>query len=110
MQVTPERRLPRLLALLIAGSAAILGGVAVRGETASTGSQVVIPPSSVEHPGDIGSRAHTHLEILVPPAGSGPLHPPSPSGSAEPSGGAPSAPSSAGAPMGLPAPGNSTRP
>jgi kumamolisin len=32
-------------------------------------SQVVVPASSVEHPGDAGFRAHTHLRILVPREG-----------------------------------------
>ena len=31
--------------------------------------QVMVPASSLEHPGDAGFRAHTHLRILVPREG-----------------------------------------
>lgn len=31
--------------------------------------KVVVPESSVEHPGDVGVRAHTNYEILVPSGG-----------------------------------------
>jgi hypothetical protein len=43
----------------------------------ASGGQVVVPPSSVEQPGDAGKRAHTNVEIFVPYPGTAPT-PPSP--------------------------------
>src|SRR5438128_1755909 len=35
----------------------------------STGTTINIPESSVEHPGDLGVRGHTNIEIVVPRGG-----------------------------------------
>jgi hypothetical protein len=34
-----------------------------------SGGQIIIPGSSVEHPGDVGIRGHTNIEIFVPSGG-----------------------------------------
>jgi len=34
-----------------------------------SGGQIIIPGSSVEHPGEVGVRGHTNIEIFVPSGG-----------------------------------------
>jgi kumamolisin len=60
-----------LLAVLVVAVAALSPSASfaqeVRGRQFK--GQVMVPASSVEHPGDAGFRAHTHLRILVPREG-----------------------------------------
>ena len=81
--------LRRRLAMTIAlGCAGIVVGAAAQTVTSlpspaiaqrtSTRGRVVTPQSNLEHPGDLGVRAHTNVELLVP-AGSGPRTSPAPS-------------------------------
>ena len=53
-------------------------------QNAPSGGYIVIPESSIEKPGDAGVRAHTNVEIYIPPGDTGHLQPPSPLREAHP--------------------------
>ena len=61
----------RSLLRSVLAAAALLGAASSLGAHAQ-GYRIgnrIIPESSIEHPGDAGKRAHTHLQILAGPAG-----------------------------------------
>ena len=64
--------------VLISGLVLALGLTSVGfAQHASTRGKVISPQSNIERPGDLGIRAHTNVELLIP-AGSGPSTSPAP--------------------------------
>jgi hypothetical protein len=52
--------------LFLAVAVAMLSAGSGHAQSQPTGGQVVTPGSSIEKPGDMGVRAHTNFQILIP--------------------------------------------
>ena len=52
--------------LAIAAAILFLAATSLPVAIAQDGNQIVVPDSSIEHPGDIGVRAHTNISLVIP--------------------------------------------
>jgi len=70
-----HRLLRRVVELAAGGGLVMLAGLSGGAQTLSDGGQITRPSSDIEHPGDVGTRAHTNVEVLTPDGGAGPMPP-----------------------------------
>jgi len=79
MKAYTSRAASAAMGIALALSAAAIAGSAAHAEELqpTPPPRVETPPSSIEHPGDIGVRSHTNIEKLIL-SGPYPPHPPSP--------------------------------